>query len=119
MLHKSAPLKMVVTNNAGVTVMDIQGRIDSITSGLFLSRLNELIDGGCNRFIIDFSRLSFISSVGLRVLLVCDKKIRPRDGKIILCGLSTDVQEVFKITEFSTIFPVCKNREEALVLAVS
>lgn len=98
----------------GKTVVNLDGRIDSSAAVEFESRMIQIINSGCNTMLVDFTNLVFISSAGLRVLLLAAKKVRPYGGKILLCALSDDVQEVFDISGFSSIFSIFKTREEAI-----
>ena len=98
----------------GKMVISLDGRIDTAASEPFLAKMTEIINSGCNTILVDFTDLAFISSAGLRVLLLSAKKVRPYGGKIILCCLSDDVHEVFNISGFSSMFPIFKTRQEGL-----
>ncbi|MBS0286052.1 MAG: STAS domain-containing protein [Proteobacteria bacterium] len=90
----------------GQTVVSLSGRIDSTAAVEFEEKLIEIIDTGCHVMVIDFLRVQFISSAGLRVLLLAAKKVKPYGGKILLCDMSKDVREVFDISGFSSIFEI-------------
>ena len=96
------------------TVVSLSGRIDSTAAVEFEEKLIEIIDTGCNTMIIDFLRVQFISSAGLRVLLLAAKKVKPYGGKILLCDMSKDVREVFDISGFSSIFDIHDNVTTAI-----
>ena len=98
----------------GHTVLTLGGQIDSTAAMKFEETIVELIASGTNNMIIDFSKVQFISSAGLRVLLVAAKKVKPYGGKVILCNLSTDVLEVFNISGFSVLFSIYDNMDEAV-----
>lgn len=98
----------------GHTVVSLAGQIDSTASKEFEERLVEIIDGGQHTMIIDFLNVKFISSAGLRVLLLAAKKVKPYGGKVILCNLSKDVREVFDISGFSSIFSIYDTVSEAV-----
>lgn len=87
-------------------VISLSGRIDSTAAVEFEEKLIEIIDKGNNTMIIDFKHIQFISSAGLRVLLLAAKKVKPYGGKIVLCEMSKDVREVFDISGFSSIFDI-------------
>ncbi|MCS5712003.1 anti-sigma factor antagonist [Candidatus Berkiella aquae] len=93
----------------GQVVISLSGRIDSTAAVEFEEKLIEIIDKGNNTMIIDFLRIQFISSAGLRVLLLAAKKVKPYGGKIVLCDMSKDVREVFDISGFSSIFDIQDN----------
>lgn len=95
-------------------VVYCEGRVDSTNANIFEEKLAAIVDEGQNKFIIDFSKIAFVSSAGLRVLLIAAKKVKPNGGAIILTGLSPEVQEVFDISGFTSIFTIYKTVEEAL-----
>ena len=78
-------------------------RLDSANAMAFESIVMEHINGGEQRLIVDFSRLNFISSSGLRILLIATKALRAREGKIALCALPNYIDEVFRISGFDRI----------------
>ncbi len=95
-------------------VVSLGGRIDSTAAVEFEEKLIEIIDKGNNTLIIDFKNIQFISSAGLRVLLLAAKKVKPYGGKIILCKMSKDVKEVFDISGFSSIFNIYDDVSDAI-----
>ena len=58
------------------------------------------------RVILDLSGLEYISSAGLRVLLIVAKKVQQAQGKVALCGLTPNVREIFAISGFDAIFSI-------------
>ncbi|MBS0290054.1 MAG: STAS domain-containing protein [Proteobacteria bacterium] len=90
-------------------VISLKGRIDSTAAVEFEEKLIEIIDAGCHTMVIDFAGIQFISSAGLRVLLLAAKKIKTYGGKILLSSMSKDVREVFDISGFSSIFEIHDN----------
>lgn len=98
----------------GHVVVSLSGRIDSTAAVEFEEKLIEIIDRGVHVMVIDFLRVQFISSAGLRVLLLAAKKVKPYGGKLLLCDMSKDVREVFDISGFSSIFEIHENVTEAI-----
>ena len=94
-------------------VVGITGRLDSGTSDGLAQRLHRLIDGGERRLVIDGEHLEYISSTGLRVLLVAAKRLKAIDGKIVLSSLRPHILEVFEIAGFTSIFPIYGNADQA------
>lgn len=72
------------------------------------------IDSGDRRLVIDLAQLDYISSAGLRVLIVAGKRLSGANGKIVLCSLKDPVREVFDIAGFSSIFSVYGSHDEAI-----
>jgi anti-anti-sigma factor len=98
----------------GHVVVALSGRIDSTAAVEFEEKLIEVIDSGTNVMIVDFLHVQFISSAGLRVLLLAAKKVKPTGGKLILSDMSKDVREVFDISGFSSIFEIQDNVAKAI-----
>lgn len=90
------------------------GRIDSGNARAFESLVTERISAGEHRIIVDFSRLDFISSSGLRVLLIAAKTLKIHKGAIALCSMKDHIKEVFQISGFDRIIPIRDTRQSAL-----
>ncbi len=98
----------------GVTIAEFEGNLDTNTAPGAEERLGELIGKGVTKILVDFTKLEYISSAGLRVLLVTTKRLGGTGGSMRICGLNETVEEVFEISGFSTIFSVFGTRDEAL-----
>jgi anti-anti-sigma factor len=97
-----------------VMLLGIKGRLDTSTAGRLEEKLLTSIDGGERRLTLDCSQLDYISSAGLRVLLLAVKRVKGVDGKIVLYALKDQIKEVFDIAGFSSLFPAFATQEEAL-----
>ena len=64
--------------------------------------------------LIDFKSLDYISSAGLRVLIMVAKKLKAAQGSLVLCNLDEKIYEVFNVSGFTAIFDICTTQEEAL-----
>jgi stage II sporulation protein AA (anti-sigma F factor antagonist) len=95
------------------------GRIDSTTSEAVDRALGAALDGGARRLVVDFAGVTYISSVGLRVLLVVAKRIRTERGTLVLCGLGDAVRQVFDLAGFLPLFAVEPTRELAVKRAAA
>jgi anti-anti-sigma factor len=96
------------------TVLIIEGRLDSSTSGVLEKKLLAMLETGEKNFVVDFASMDYISSAGLRVLLMAAKKTKKIGGKVVLSTLSNNVKEVFDIAGFTSIFTIFASQEEAL-----
>ena len=90
------------------------GRLDSNNSAGFEKEILSAIDAGEVRILIDFSDLTYISSAGLRVILLTAKKTKAATGKLVLCSLSDSINEVFLVSGFNTILDIQANKDAAL-----
>lgn len=102
------------TTHDGVTVLAPSGRIDTTTSGRVEERVRRTVDEGARDLVIDFSNVEYISSAGLRVLLVLAKRMRDLDGRLVLCSMPESVRQVFRLAGFMPLFKVEPSQEAAV-----
>ena len=80
----------------------LEGRLDTLTAPQFESDLSASLDG-ISALVLDFARVAYISSAGLRVLLSTQKKMNAAGGSLTIANAVPAVREVFDITGFSDI----------------
>ena len=94
-----------------------RGRIDHSTADDFRSALAPHL-AGCgtdgDRLVLDFSGVEYISSVGLRVLILASKQVKKQGGALAVCGLQPVVREIFEISRFNLVLDVFPVLREAL-----
>lgn len=93
---------------AGVVVAAVSGRIDHATSEAFNRALDPLLEdcrANGNALLLDFSDVPYISSAGLRVLMVASRQAKGQAGRFALAALTPLVREVFTISRFNLIVP--------------
>ncbi len=95
-------------------VLTPRGRLDSGTSPDFEAMLLTRIAKGDDRLILDLTELEYISSAGLRVLLMAAKRVKAVEGRIVLCALRENIREVFEISGFLSLFEVHDKVGDAL-----
>ena len=97
-----------------VKIVLLEGELDTNTSPAVETHLNELRANGTLKILLNFEKLDFISSAGLRVLLATAKELTSAGGGFRVCGLNADVKEVFDISGFSTLLMVFENEDKGL-----
>ncbi len=90
------------------------GRVDGTNAGTLEGVIREQLEGGHSVLVFDFTNLNYISSAGLRVLLVAARDTQSRGGKSVFFGLSKQIAEVFSVSGFDKILAVHASRDEAL-----
>jgi len=105
---------MDVSTQGDVTLVRPAGRLDSANAPDLERQLTERLDQGAQRLLFDFSTLDYISSAGLRVVLLAGKRLRASQGKLVLVGLGELVREVFEMSGFLTLFEVHATVDEGL-----
>jgi anti-anti-sigma factor len=87
--------------------MFLSGNLDTLGAPELQSSLGGLLlEGADLEFVLDLGSVSFVSSAGLRVLLMAMKKIDSAGGSMCLANMSDSVREVFDMTGFSAIFKI-------------
>lgn len=102
-------MELVEHMNGAVKVAKVSGRIDQGTAAQFQELLAPLlvqVKAGAAPLLLDFSGVDYISSVGLRVLMLAAKQVKVQQGKIAIAALTPVVAEVFQISRFHLVFPV-------------
>lgn len=97
-----------------VLVLKLQGRIDGSNSGDFETTVAERIDAGNSQIVLDFENVNYISSAGLRAVLILAKKLSQGKGQFALCAMQPSVQGVFEVSGFIKIIKVHPDRETAV-----
>jgi anti-anti-sigma factor len=104
---------------SGFFVLEPAGRLESKTSPELEKKVVALLGAGERRFVVDLSATEYVSSAGLRVLLMLAKKVSGGAGRLVLCGLNPQVREVFEIAGLGALFEIHGTRAEALAAAES
>ena len=81
-----------------------EGRIDTVTVPAFQQGLEAEL-GDVDRLVIDFSKVSYISSAGLRVLLSA-QKVMNKQGKMFIRNVCPEIKEIFDVTGFADILTI-------------
>ena len=106
-------MTIVQRERNGVMELSISGRLDAVSAVEADKDFSNVIDAGHENLLVNLGSLDYISSAGLRVLLVVAKRIQQNGGKVVLCSLSPNVREVFEISGFSSIFNIFPTDDEA------
>ena len=97
----------------GAAILVPVNRVDSATAKAFEAKVLQVVNSGAQRIVIDFAELDYISSAGLRVVLVGAKMTRaPR--KFALCGMKPHIHEIFAVSGFAKILAIHPDRAGAL-----
>ena len=107
-------MKITHGETDGVTVVRLEGNLDTGTSAGAQKYVSDLIDGGASKILLDFSGVGFVSSAGLRVLLTIAKDLKKIGGSFRIFALNGTVKEVFEITGFDKILEVRSSEADAM-----
>lgn len=88
------------------TIMSIDGEIDLLTAPTLRDRLMKPIDEGVTQLVVDMSNVSFLDSSGLGVLVAAHKRLRERDGRLVIVATARPVLSVLNLTGLDKVFEV-------------
>ena len=88
----------------GKAILSPEGRLDTVTAPEMENAVKEVLPG-ITELTLDFAKLEYISSAGLRVLLSAQKAMNPQ-GKMTVVNVNATIMEIFEITGFSDILTI-------------
>ncbi len=97
-------MEIIKNQNGSELNIELIGRLDTTTAPNLDNELKDSLEG-VTKLLFDFTKLEYISSAGLRVLLAA-QKVMNKQGEMILTNVNDDVKEVFEITGFVDILTI-------------
>jgi anti-sigma B factor antagonist len=102
-----------VLQEDGVEVIELEGSLDGKTAPEVREQIRPVLSRA-QKLILDISRVGYLSSAGLRLLLLTYREVSTRNGKVVLLGVSKDIQMVMSHTGFLSFFTLADSREQAV-----
>ena len=102
---------------ANAIVLQVSGRLDQETCEDFRPQLAEYVERAVREkygLVLDFKGLEYVSSAGLRCLLVASRQMKAAKGRILVADMQPMVAEIFAISHFDLLFEVVPTVREAL-----
>ena len=99
-----------------ILVLSPAGRIDNDTSPAFQTKLLGALTAAGALVLVDFSDVEYISSAGLRALMMGSKQSKASKGRLAVAALGPVVKEIFEISRFSLVVEVFDTPAEALAV---
>lgn len=94
-------------------ILQISGRLDITSSAEFEKEVHACLEGGHISIVVDMAEIEYISSAGLRSILVVAKTARSVDSEIRFCGVAGMVDEVFTVSGFKKMFKIFDSLDAA------
>ena len=107
-------MDMTTERKDGVLAASIGGRIDGTNSADFEQAIRTAVQDDDRAVIVDLEQLSYISSAGLRAVLLTAKYLSNQGAKFALCSLTGPIKEVFEVSGFDKIIAIHGSRADAL-----
>ena len=99
-----------------VAVVEVSGRIDSTNAPKLHECIGALMSAG-KASVLDLSKVEYISSAGFRVLLLLARRAGQDGRRLVLCGMTAKVRQLFDLGGFLDLFPIAQSQEEGIAVA--
>lgn len=107
-------MDIAISTQGEVTVVAPAGVLDGKAAMTFERKLAELLDAKTTRLVIDLTKVSLVTSAGIRALVMAAKRLRG-SGALALCGLSSQVKSVFDVAGLTAVFTITPTAVDAMV----
>jgi len=107
-------MSIALETSGAQRIIALEGQLNSANAAAAEADILAVVGQGERQLVLDFSRLDYISSAGLRLVLVVAKRLKKEGGQLVLCGMQPNIREVFEISGFLAILDVVGSRAEAL-----
>ncbi len=109
-------MEVAVLEKNGIPFIRLNGRMDATTVANFEEICSEIVAKNNPKIIISLEELEYISSAGLRGILLMEKLSKKYQTVLVFFGLQKMVQEVFNITGFTEILKICDTYDDAVAI---
>jgi anti-anti-sigma factor len=110
-------MNVTSTQEGNITIAHLEGHIDSSVAGEFEASMNSFLDQGVLNLVLTFTALDYISSAGLRVLLMTAKRLKALNGKFVLCEIKPNIKEVLEVSGFASVLTIKATLGDAVLAA--
>ena len=107
-------MELVTNRTDGILVVEAWSRVDGTNAREFESAVSDALSDEDSALLLDFGPLTYISSAGLRVILLTARELKRRNAGFALCSLAAPIEEVFAISGFDRIVSIHESRDKAL-----
>ncbi len=107
-------MDIITQEKDGVVCLKINGRLDAESAPEAETTVKGILKEGKHRLLFDLSGMEYISSAGLRIILMTVKELQLKKGKVVLSALTPYVKEIFDVSNFSSIIPITETVEAGL-----
>lgn len=109
----------VIESPPCVPLVRVEGEIDLHTCPELRTTLQRIHDDGHDRFVLDIAAVPYVDSAALGVLVDAQRRVKEKNGEIVLVGVTPFVKRAFEITRLIRFFRLVGSVEEALIMAGS
>ncbi len=107
-------MNVLVQRQSGNLALVTHGRVDGANASAFQAALQEAIEESDEGVVLDLGNLTYISSAGLRSILLVARELQNKGKRFALCSLTGQVKEVFEVGGFDKFLPIHDSQEAAI-----
>ena len=107
-------MTLVITDVSGVTKAELKGRLDTANVNDIELKFSAGVMPKAQPTVIDLTDVTFIASLGIRMLLTAARGLSRKGAKLAMFGANPAVMEIFETTALSDIIPILPNEAEAI-----
>ena len=96
-----------------ILILSADGGLNSQNADQFVSELQTLVESGARKLIVDCTKLTYISSYGLGILIRLHKKLAESGGEVKIAAVDSPVVKVLRLMRLDTVFEIYMNVREA------
>ena len=108
-------MKCHINTQHHVPVVELGGDIDGKTAREIQEQIFPDLEAA-SKILFDMRKVAYMSSAGLRMLLLIYRQAQKKSGQIVLVGLSEEIKDIMSVTGFLNYFSVCETLEDGLSL---
>jgi len=112
-------LDIIDSEEMGAVIVQPRGKLDTLTAKTFEQHMQRHVDESAGPLLIDLQGIDYVSSFGLRSILILAKKLAPFGRKFVLFSPNPSVHDVLRVSGFLKIVTVADSREAALAVVAA
>ena len=97
-------MELTSTERAGIKIIELHGNLDGNSAPQLQEEIEKIVTSDCKCLTLNMTDCEFVSSAGLRVLLISAKLLKKNNGLVVLSGLSEEVKDIMEMTGFEPYF---------------
>lgn len=107
-------MSISIEKKGQASVVVVKDRIDGLSVPVMQDQLEQLIDSGEKNLLFDLSQVNYVSSVGFRLFLILQKKLKPQNGVLVLMNVQSAIKKLFDLSGFTSLFLFSETLEEGI-----
>ncbi len=107
-------MDMNVRQESDTAIVTLEGKMDWRSLSDFSGSIVQLVDSGTKNILLDFSKMEYMSSAGIRALIEAMQNVESKGGKLAICSPGKSIMELFQVVQLEKIIRIYKTEWDAL-----